>query len=275
MELVTILRELWRLRRAVALVTAVAVIAGYAVAFHLSLPPQSRKYEVGVANARILVDTPSSQVVEVAPKGSDSLGVRANLLANLMVAGVVKGAIASQAGLRPDQLTGVAETDTSPAPSAPPPNPRGNVLTTHVLSSADGERLPIIEIEAQAPDADGAMRLANAAVSGLHDYIDSRAADEQVVATQRLRVTGLGPAQAREVTRGPRLAYALAAAIFVFALGCGALLLVARLIQGWYAASLDERLEQSRIEEDLEPLDGVFDTDLPRAGTGHVPARSA
>ena len=44
-------------------------------------------YLVGVATTRVLIDTPSSQVVDVSPKGSDTLGVRANLIASLMVDG--------------------------------------------------------------------------------------------------------------------------------------------------------------------------------------------
>ena len=61
---------------------------------------ERRSYTVGVANASVLIDTPKSQVVEVAPKGSDTLGPRANVLANLMVDGEIKNAIAARAGLR-------------------------------------------------------------------------------------------------------------------------------------------------------------------------------
>src|ERR1700754_3007856 len=69
MDTVKILRDLWRLRPVVAGVLVFAMLAGAAVVFKLpSL--ESRKYEVGVATARLLVDTPNSQVVEVAPKGS-------------------------------------------------------------------------------------------------------------------------------------------------------------------------------------------------------------
>src|SRR4051795_13317546 len=111
---VTILRELWRVRLLVAGVALFAVLAGFVVLF--KVPSfQSRRSEVGVATARILVDTPNSQVVEVAPKGSDTLGVRANLLASLMVDGVVKEAIARRAGLPPKRLIGITEADSEPA----------------------------------------------------------------------------------------------------------------------------------------------------------------
>src|SRR3954470_2187833 len=101
---VRILRELWRHRTVVAVFAVIAVLFAGALAFRFSLPPQSRMYKVGTATARILIDTPASQVIEVAPKGSDTLGARSSLLSNLMSQGEVKAAIARRAGLRPDQL---------------------------------------------------------------------------------------------------------------------------------------------------------------------------
>ena len=115
MQIVTILRELWRLRLLVALTAIVAVVAAINVAYQVSPSSiESRKYSVGIATARILVDTPDSQVVEVAPEGSDATGVRANLLANLMVEGEIKTEIAERAGLRPSQLEGVSKTAALP-----------------------------------------------------------------------------------------------------------------------------------------------------------------
>src|SRR5262245_43707122 len=111
MDTVTILRDLWRHRLLVAGVYLLAVLAGVAVLYKISFPPklEGRKYDVGVAQARILLDTPSSQVVDVAAKGSDSLGVRANLIASLMVDGNVEAAIARRAGLQPDTLIGMTD----------------------------------------------------------------------------------------------------------------------------------------------------------------------
>ena len=130
-----------------------AVLVGLAVAFKLpSL--ESRKYDVGIATARVLVDTPSSQVVKVAPKGSDALGVRANLIANLMVEGDVKAAIAQKAGIAPDKLIGVPETAVGPPPDLGPTPAKANVL-----SDARSRPRPTAiacrssKIEAQAPDA--------------------------------------------------------------------------------------------------------------------------
>ena len=104
MEAVTILRELWRRRILVALAALASIFAAFAIAYTVTIPPESRKFEVGIATGRILVDTPDSQVVDVSPRGSGTLGIRAGLLANLMTEGEVKAAIARRAGLRPGQL---------------------------------------------------------------------------------------------------------------------------------------------------------------------------
>jgi hypothetical protein len=243
MDTVTILRDLWRLRVVVIAVGLLAVLAGTAMVYKISFPPkfESRKYEVGLATARILVDTPSSQVVEVAPKGSESLGVRASLLASLMVDGVVEEAIAKRAGLAPNKLVGVTETATEPAPVSKPPSPSASVLTTRVVTNTGGDQLPIIEIEAQAPTQAGASRLAAAATSGLRDYLNSKAALQRIPNADRLQVTGLGAPVASKVGRGPSNTIAVVVVLFTFILGCAGMLVVLALVRAWRAATMRER----------------------------------
>jgi hypothetical protein len=250
MDTVTILRDLWRVRLFVAGVALLAVLIGTAVVYKISFPPklESRRHTVGVATARILVDTPSSQVVAVAPKGSDTLGVRANLLASLMVDGVIRTTIAQRAGLHPNQLAGVtdAATDQSPAPAQS--GRQANVLTTQVLTNSAGDQLPIIEVDAQAPDGARAARLANAAVSGLRDYLNSKAALQKVPDADRLQVIGLGAPQASTQVKGPSNVLAFIATIFMFVLGCAAILAVTALRRGWQAAAAREGVELEEAE---------------------------
>jgi hypothetical protein len=224
MDTVTILRRLWRLRLLVGIVALFALLVGVWVSY--KLPSfESRKYEVGVATARILVDTPASQVVDVAPKGSDSLGVRATLLSNLMVDGVVKSVIAKRAGIPEAKLSGIADSADGPSAGAAKPDPRGYSLSTTVLVTTKGDSLPIIEITAQGPDAKAAQKLATASIEGLREYLDSKAVDEQVPDGQRLRVSGLGLPQAQQQVRGPRMIFSVVAVIFVFGFGCAAILM--------------------------------------------------
>ena len=242
METVTILRELWHRRLVVGALAVVALIAGLAFTH--------RSYEVSIATSRILVDTPASQVVDVAPRGSDTLGVRANLLANLMTEGDVKAAIADRAGIPPRELTAGVETGGElPASLASAQRDPGvRLLTTSLIVNPDGDALPLIEIEAQAPDAVGAAQLASAAVAGLDDYLDSKAAAEQVSDARRLSVTGLGASQVRQEVRGPGLLIGFGVAALVFVAGCVAIVVVFSLARRWRASSESERVEAERVE---------------------------
>jgi capsular polysaccharide biosynthesis protein len=261
MEAVTILRELWRRRVLVLLVAFAAALVGFLLAYRVGLPPEPRKYEVGLATARVLVDTPQSQVVKVDPKGSDTLGLRAAVLANLMVEGEAKDAIARRAGLKPKKLkavsasaTTVGESGSEPQPvsTAFPDDPDVHMIRTRVITNPDGEQLPIIETDVQAPDAASATKLANATITGLTDYLDKRAAaDKDVDEGRRLRVSGLGSAQATIAARGPGRAVAAAAAIVIFLAGCAIILLVSALARSWRAAEVSEQAETV----DLAPHD--------------------
>jgi hypothetical protein len=281
METVRILRELWRHRIVVVVLAFLAAWGGFTVAYKIvayspSTPAklESRKYEIGVATARILVDTPNSQVVEVSPKGAETLNVRASLLASLMVEGAVKAAIARRAGLRPDRFVAIAESANeppSPEAKATASDPQASVLTTSVPVT-QGDQLPIIEIEAQAPDASRAARLADAAVSGLRDYLDSQAALEKVPDARRLRVTGLGAAQAQTSVRGPRLLKTVVAAILLFGAGCALILAIAALVRGWRQAEASERPGPLDIDGEShranEPTHGQSNGELEHGGVG-------
>jgi hypothetical protein len=259
METVTTLRELWRHRALVAVVALASIFAGYATAYKVSLPPESRSFEAGIATGRILVDTPDSQVVDVQPKGSGTLGIRAGVLANLMTEGDVKAAIAERAGLRPDQLRAGVEVDGElPAVlTNAAGNPNAHLLTTRPAVNPDGTPLPMIDIHAQAPTPRDAATLAKASVSGLNDYLDSKAAGEDVPEARRLDVTGLGAPQVQEETLGERRLLAVAATIVSFLLGCAAILVVPRLARDWRLARTLE------VERKAEQPDG--DGEAPEA----------
>ncbi len=263
---VTILRELWQRRMYVGLVAVAAILIGVMLAYRLSVPPESRQYDVGMASTHILVDTPQSQVVDVSPRGSGSLGTRANLLANLMTEGKVKAEIARRAGLRPNELLAGVDPGTGLPPdlASAAGNRDVHLLTTHPETNSVGVPLPIIELDAQAPDPASASRLASAAVAGLRSYLDSRAATENVSASHRLEVRGLGEPQVTDAVRGPQHLVALAVAVFVFVLGCATILIAPAIARAWKAAS--EREAPSDVERDR--------ADSPGSSRGPRPPRA-
>jgi hypothetical protein len=259
METVKILRALWKLRAAVACVFLLSLYAGVAVAFKVSYPPkiESRQYEAGIATVRMLVDTPKSQVIEVAPQGSDAVGVRASLLATLLVEDVVKDSIARRANVEPGTLIGFAESAAPATASPPKPRPGRQALITRVVEGQNGEHLPIIEIETQASSAAGAASLASATISGLQDYLASKAASERIPDARRLRVSALGAAQSQQIKRGPGPLIGIVAVILIFAAGCAALLAVTSLARSWVAAANEEAEESGvHLVEAESPAEG-------------------
>ncbi len=261
MATVRILRGIWRLRRYAPGVCVVALLAGVFATHTVSFPPKSKSYDVGVATAQILVDTPQSQVVgdssSVSAAGAQTLGtlgVQANLLAGLMVEGPIKTDIAQRAGLKPNQLIGSSAAVTVPSASGSgstsgassisvPSGQNVYALTTQILTDSAGQNtLPIIEIDAQAPDEAKAVRLANAAVAGLQDFVNSEAAVERIPDGDRLSITSLGISQAGTQTHGPSQLIGVLVALVVLLLGFASIHWVKAVIRGLRRASERERL---------------------------------
>ena len=267
------LRDLWRHRYAVLGVLLVAVLASTLLLYKFSPPLQleSRNYNVGVATSSVLIDTPSSQVARIAPEGSENLGMRADLLARLMVDGAIKAEIAKAAGLDPDALVGISTTASDQPVSAAPP-PGASVLTTNVVLDNAGTQLPIIRIEAQAVDAASAAKLADAAVTGLQGYVDAQAANTKVPDNRRVRVSRNAPTQAETAVRGPKSIFALALGIFVFALGCAVILGGAALVRTWHTTTAAERPWSDDEIVWLEDMrHGARERESSEAGTASPP----
>jgi hypothetical protein len=254
MELVGMLRVLWRHRLLVVVAALVAVLVGLGVAYRIGFPAkfESRQYNVGLGTLTALVDTPSSQVVDLGGKtGADigTLAARAQLLASLMTSSPIKDEIASRAGVAPDKLIAVSPAGAAPgaAPSggttAKMSDPKATILTARIPNLESGD-VPIIAVSTQAPDAAAAARLANESIAVLQAHLKTVAGIDKVPDARRVVVRQLGRARAETVSRGPARLMAVAAALFVFGFGCVAILGIVALVSGWRRAA------------DLEPGDG-------------------
>jgi hypothetical protein len=194
-----------------------------------------------------------------------------------MVDGAVKASIAQRAGLQPQQFDAISQSAAESSPAIASPKARSTVLSTTVITNAAGDELPIIQIEAQAPNAPDAAKLAEAAVSGLRDFLNSKAALQRVPDAKRLQVNGLGAPQARDVVRGPRKLMALVVAIIVFLAGCAAIVMSSTLARAWRAASEEEGAAVTEVPTEqrvhaLRTRNGSDDDAAARTAVSQQPA---
>lgn len=272
MDAVAVLRQLWHHRLFVAVGTALALIVAILISYKVSigLPPsfESRQYQVGIASAEVLVDSPSSQVADLGGgkirTDVTALTGRARLLANLMAARPVKDQIARRAGVDPRTFVATAPSiEPSQKPTtleAAPAGQRTNVLTVYF-----NETLPIITADAQGPTAAIAARISTAAVAELGEYLKSVAALDKVPDARQLVVDPLGPARFGTVQRGPGKPMAAIAFVLIFALWCGGIILVSKLASGWRQAAQKER--QDDAPEDGPAVTGPWFPEPPRTRT--------
>jgi hypothetical protein len=250
MRAVVLLRELWRHRMLVLAGALLAVIVAVLTAFKVSPPLtlQSRSYEVGVASTTALVDTPTSQVVDLGDSNDNSAGAlpgRAALLASLLSTSPLKDDIAKKAGIDPHTLiagspdTGGAAAGAAAGPvgSISPKDPHASFLTVTTL-----EGLPILSVDVQAPDVQTAARLSNGAIEVLQANLSSLASSDSVPEGRRLVVKQLGAARVGAQKRGPSRVLAVFAGFLVFALVCAGILGLSWLARSWRQMEALERL---------------------------------
>jgi hypothetical protein len=267
MTVVAVLRELWNRRLLVAVGLAVAVTVGILMAFKISVgfPPtfDERQYKVGIASAGVLVDSPTSQVIDLSGGQNKadivSLSARARLLANLMATSPLKDQIARRAGVSPNSMIATAPTVGSAASPSPLSTGETKVSASdpdaRVLAVYVNEMLPIITADVQAPSPSAAARIAGAAVIELSLYLKSVAATDNVPEARQLVVKPLGPAKSATVQRGPRKLFAVIAFLFVFGLWCAAIVLACGLARSWReAGDAEERAPNATPESPPERL---------------------
>lgn len=267
MDTVFFLRMLIRHRRLLAVLAVVAILIGSLAVVRPGLPPKSRQYDVGVASARALIDTPSSQVVDLGQKEDVNAGVlpsRAVLLANLLTSSPLQDEIARRAHVPAKRLYATADVAsapdaTTPAPSSTSDSSPPDGPDAWVLRADTDLTLPLITVHTQAPTPAGAARLADSAVAVLRDHVSSVSAQESVPTHRQLVVKVLGGAQAGTETHGTSPALGFVIALLVFLLACAAVILVSLVAAQWHQAE-GGYVEDERTWDDLA-LDDELEAD--------------
>jgi hypothetical protein len=243
MEVLGLARVLWRRRIAVALGAIAAVALAFAIG---NAPPSS----YGVAWTRVALDTPESQLVETNPFGAETLVWRASLMVHLLAAEEPKRALARRVGIPPEQLAVVdpalsapEATDALPSAAAElaAANPAPYVLTAYMTNDS----LPLIMLEAAAPDRRLAARLVAAATEALKNEAQAGETTREVPAAERSRdafkadtdrlqgfvVEDVAPVRTKAVVSGPGPMVAVAAAIVLFVLWSTCVAVLPRLVR--------------------------------------------
>jgi hypothetical protein len=233
MELLPLLRLIWRRRLALGagIVTAVVLV------IVIGAPPGGSSV---VAWTRVDVDTAKSQLVKSAPGGADTLPWRASLLIRLMRTDAVQRELAQRLSVRPDEVA-VVDTDlASPEIAASMPTAVSDaaavIVAPYVLTvRMPNEFLPMISVEAAAPDGAGAKRLAAAAVAvleaqsstsdtGYSSMIKTGAGAPQTY--QGFVLSQMAPMRAKRVVASIMPVKQLGAPLFLFGLWAAGVLLL-------------------------------------------------
>lgn len=229
MELISILRVL-RLHRVlvaagVALAIFVAMIATYHVSF---LPPKlgSRVQKSGTATARVIIAARTQPAFDLKSHITDTLGMRAALLADYLSADDVRAQIARRAGLEPNEVGVMSPVWSAPVLPLPLPVSATEAASVahepYVLTVTSNGDIPIIMLRATGPDAVRAATVVNSGIAAIGEIIATRSKGRPDILVERL-----GPALAKTTVTGPRKAIALAGAFVVLGMWCAGIVVLA------------------------------------------------
>lgn len=241
------LQELSQNRLGVAISALLALCAAlWSVGKVELLPPsvESRDLEMAAASTRVLVDVPTSTVLDtsVDTTNFNAITNRALLIGNVMASQPVRRYIGRRARVSPAILQ-VASPVTPDFPR--PLASSGSRSSKDILKSPDQYRLsiqanptaPILDVYAQAPTAEAAELLANGAVDGMKDYLAALARTQAVPSDRQVRLEQLGRATGGVLNRGVSVKVALLSFVLVFAVSCVAAVFIARVRRGWVLES--------------------------------------
>jgi hypothetical protein len=223
-ELIAIAQLLWQRRLLVALGAVLAVAAALLAGRALQ---DGTGY--GSGSARLVLDTSRSQLVEAAPAGAPTLPMRARLLAIKLASDAGRADIGRAAGVPTDQLTVLSPADKAlPVVETPLVKQVGGAVSganaPYVVELFTPEETPMISIKTSAVDPARARKLADAAQAGLHELLVEADRSE----SRGFVLRTVAPVRATWVVTPSRRPYfMLAAALMVFCLWCGSVVLLA------------------------------------------------
>jgi hypothetical protein len=244
MEIIRILKRLWGMKPWLALGVAVAVLAGLATAFKLTVVPpglEAKSGSYGAASTQFIVDSERSSLSSL-DSDTQALATRAEIISQFIGSDEVRSIVAERLGVERGEISVRAKANTvqtagqsrDAGPTAPPEGVFGAQVPL-TLTFQNQLDLPVVDVFAQAPTAEAAERLADAAVSGLQEYL-GRLAERTGLGTNnasRVVVRQTGDAVGAEVTSSAKKSEAVLVGLGVFLGWCVLIVLIAAVAQEW------------------------------------------
>jgi hypothetical protein len=238
MEVLPLLRALWRRRLLIGAGLLVAVLLAVAFA-------RPQHTSSAVAWTRVALDTPNSQLIDSNPAGASTLPWRASLMMHLTSSESARRQLAQRLGVRYDQVAVVDPALSLPEIPASIPTSAAKaaavIAAPYVLTvTFPSEILPIVSIRAAAPDRAGAVRLAQAAVALLQSQGSSGGTYESLIKTDAIEKPGLqafivnqvAPVHVKRVVADLLPTNRLAAIFLLFLAWCVSVVVLPRLLRG-------------------------------------------
>jgi hypothetical protein len=228
MEIVGILRALWRHRILLAVGILPAVLAALSMLYQVSpLPPQltSKETVTGVASTRVLLSAGRQPTVELDDAVNASLGSLTVLLADLMTTDDARAELARAVGAGPREVAAFGPSSGAPLIAIPLATQASEVARlTHepfVLTLRTDGQVPIIALRATGPDSARAAKLLEQAAVELGELSKSDGPREA-----KLRIEPLGPPVRSTLVDGPSVAIGVLAGLVTFLAWASAVVLV-------------------------------------------------
>jgi len=248
MEVARALKALWKRRRLVAVGAVIALIAAICSAFTISLfPPKltPRTNTFATASTQILVDTPNSAFANLEEE-VEPLNTRAAVFSRFLASPLAIALIARESGLPANAIEGQGpyEQNLPVFEQEPTAEKRSSQIigerALYRLRFENNPDLPIVTVFAQAPTAEEAHKLADAAPEALSSYISRIQESQKTPAKRRVIVHQLGDATGGVVNGGANAQIAALVFFVVLVLWCLLLIPAHTIARGWRAAGDDD-----------------------------------
>jgi capsular polysaccharide biosynthesis protein len=247
-------RALRRRWPATLAVVVLAIVMAVVIHSQLSTVP------TGQATTQILVDTPSSSLVNVNVSAT-GLTAQASVLAQAMTSQAVLEQIAKSAGVPIGSVSaqgpfnGAGEVLDIPTPSEARALQVVSIKAAYHVAFVAQTNVPIITVTVTGPNPTAAGHIADAVLPGTDAWLSTISSSSTVPQEHRLVLRQLGDAQAGPVNSRTAEEIAVVGAIAILILGLVAVALVDR--------RLEDRRELRRRVSELGELEQAFERGRP------------